>query len=271
VNVVEVLNAAKDEPLPAVQHELVKAFQEWLVSPERQRMDAWVRKGLRFYPSSLAYECDRSMALNFCKAEEGQGEGDPRLQITFDLGNGIHEVLQKRFAQFAVTRGWDFTDEVRIKPEENHWFVSGRVDGVLHLPLLNVRKGIEIKSINEEGFKALWKAPQDAHIIQGNVYVGLKNLDAMHYLYVNKNRSTFKEFVLPFDASRFQDTMSRLEGIIVLLQKGKLPTCGNCTRRCAFYDLNKRLPNAQMKDVTPDKGFTNEIYEALEDWSPRFL
>lgn len=246
--------------------ELVVQFQEWLVSEERFKADPWRNQGARFYPSSFAFKCDRSMALKFCKAPESSCDRDPRLEITFKLGDGIHGELQKLFLKFAAQQEWEFKDEVRIKPDENPWFISGRVDGEIYFPITDVTDGIEIKSINSNDFNALHKRAKKEHQEQGNIYVHLRDLRRIHYLYVNKDKSTFKEFIHYPDKELFKESMLRIEQIMVTMQDDRFPVCANCTRRCEFYGINKNNPDLKVEDIADA-----HIIKAITQFKPTFL
>ena len=265
------LKETSERPARIPKEEQVLAlFQEWLVSDERFKANLWRNRGGRFYPSGFGYECDRSLALKFCRAPEAPTDRDPRLEITFALGNGIHNVIQELFAEFSMAKGWLCEDEVRIKPDENPWFISGRVDIELTQPAWNRRRGVEIKSINNDGFNALHSKPQDKHIEQGNIYVGIRKLECMHYVYVNKDKSTFKEFVRPPDESLFEQTMLRPERILVSMQQNKFPSCDKCTRSCAFHQLNKQQPSLTVKDVVNENRDAH-IAAAIQSFAPVFL
>ena len=256
-------NKAVEEEKPV---SLVTQFQEWLVSEDRFKADPWRNQGARFYPSGFGYDCDRSMALKFCKAPTSPTDRDPRLEIIFKIGDGIHDQLQSLFEKFAKHRGWLFESEVRIKPDENPWFVSGRVDGILVQPLGPRRKGIEIKSINDRDFNALHKAPKREHIEQGNCYVGLKNLNEMHYIYVNKDKSTLKEFIQPPNEALFRESMSRLEHIVLTMQGNRFPVCANCTKRCEFHRINREQPDLMVEDIADAP-----VKKAIEDFKPTYV
>jgi hypothetical protein len=68
-----------------------------------------------------------------------------------------------------------FEKEALIDPETNSVAdvldISGHTDGIytITLPHLSVRFGIEIKSINDAGFKAT-KSVHPEHAVQGTIY-----------------------------------------------------------------------------------------------------
>jgi len=252
---------ATDQPAPATDIDLSKLLQQFLSTEEPRRYTP----GGRFYPSGLA-DCDRALGLHWLRAPETVAECDPRLQLTFLFGHSIHDTLQDIFAQIAAKKGWTFEREVKIDRLSNPWFISGRVDGILTIPLTNVTHGIEIKSINNEGYKSLWKAPKIEHVEQGNIYQGLKTIHHMHYLYVNKDKSTHKPFVVPFDTRLFRETMSRFERVLLTMQTGQLPSCDHCTSRCRFYGINREAPKANVNTFAHEGD-----RDDLENWRPTYL
>jgi hypothetical protein len=269
VRILDLLRNQRVRPKAHLPQELVKDFQKWLSSPafdvgtprhQRQRTGS-------FYPSKWG-DCDRSMALEFLKAPQNFVAHDPRLKITFEFGNALHESLQKLFRRHAEHKGWEFLDEVRITRDSNPWFVSGRIDGVHYRPMEDRRSSVEFKSINDSGFASLWNGPLNNHLTQGNLYLGLApySIDEMHYIYVNKNTSAMKEFVRPFDKGLFRHDLKRIEKILHGLQGNRLPVCHKCTPGCPFYDINCELQEPTVRQLADPA-----TLEDIKAFKPRFL
>jgi hypothetical protein len=68
----------------------------------------------------------------------------------------------------------------------------------------------------------------------------------------------------------FREDMSRIEEIMLLLQRGRIPKCSRCTRSCPFYDFNEMetVNNRRWKvaDVA-DAGILKDI----RNFEPKYL
>jgi CRISPR/Cas system-associated exonuclease Cas4 (RecB family) len=80
--------------------------------------------------------------------------------------------------------------------------IVGHADGEL---LIDGREYIlEIKSTNDRRFTAIQKAPNESHKKQVMTYMNVRKLKWAIILYYNKERASFKEFVIPYEESYFQ-------------------------------------------------------------------
>lgn len=173
-----------------------------------------------FHPSELYGACRRRLAYEFLQAPRNQIEIDPRLQLIFEVGHGVHYRLQRLARKMSEKNGWDFTAEVRITPQSNHWFIGGSCDGVWESD--DDLMGLEIKTINKNDFNALLK-PKREHTYQANIYQGTLHLPRMCFWYIAKDNSSMKEYIQPFNQKLFESQMSEVEDILAKLQKGVLP------------------------------------------------
>ena len=96
--------------------------------------------------------------------------------------------------------------EVGFSDEETSW--GGHVDAILDMGLvdpgcLNLSDEdrciiVDLKSINDYGWKALTGPPQD-HISQMQIYLSLSGLKEGRFIYENKNNQKLKEYVVMRD------------------------------------------------------------------------
>lgn len=173
-----------------------------------------------FMPYELFDACPRKMALNYMAAPPDPVSHGGQLSLIFEMGHAIHSLVQRSLEDVAKQQGWRFESEVKIHPDRNRWFISGRCDGVLYRG--GHSAGIEIKSINRKDFDTLY-SPLRSHIHQANLYRGLLRLDGMAILYFCKDNSKLKEFDVPFDDELFEKTLRKIEVILVRLQSGNWP------------------------------------------------
>lgn len=201
--------------------EFVPRFYEWLCSPAFDRLDTRSR-GV-FHPSAIIGDCRRALAYDFVHASKNEVRRDPRLQLIFEVGNGIHYQFQKLTAQMCVSRRLTFAAEFPIPRSSNPWFISGRMDGMIDGPDYPAPEGLEYKSINLSGFGRLFDRPLESAHHQGNLYLGLTWKSVMHYIYVCKDNSSIKEFIIPFDQAMFEEDVSTVESILLVMQRNKWP------------------------------------------------
>lgn len=250
-----------EEKNPDFDFNLVDELHEYLVSPEAQG----VRSTGSFNPSGLD-GCKRALAYNYLKAPVNEVHHEPRLMITFELGHYIHERFQNLFERMARRKQWEFIPEMRIIRTLNPWFVSGRCDGVFILDKW-YKEGVEIKSIHKDGFNRLYDRPLYEHQHQGNLYSGLLHFNRMTYLYVCKDNSQVKAFVVPFDRELFDATMEKIERILLKLQQRQLPK--RITPDC-------KDPKCKFRDVcwserTVEDLLHDDTRQELREWRPMIL
>lgn len=184
--------------------------------------------------------CGRSLYYGYIGAKS-ENSFEPRLRRIFDTGSGIHLQLQMYLHHYAKThkKTDKFQDEVAINPENNavadRYDISAHMDGLYEvtIPILHARTGLEIKSINDEGFKATKGAHQE-HIIQGTVYQACLDLPIMTFLYYDKNDSSLAEYVQVFDEDRWRAITEKLDYVRACAIEGTPPPqevtfgCRNC-------------------------------------------
>lgn len=174
------------------------------------------------HPSEISTsECDRKIAYGLI-GEEGQEKVDPKLRRIFDTGHVYHDLIQRALS-------WSFSDfraEVKVKNQDLR--IHGHCDGVLNA------EGLEIKTMGSNGFRKLTKAKTE-HIEQATIYGAILNLEAVTYLYVNKNDSDIRSFRVGVDRSVWHKVATRAESIIQVVNRGDLPdpidkpsTCKTC-------------------------------------------
>ncbi|CAB4131724.1 hypothetical protein UFOVP276_102 [uncultured Caudovirales phage] len=166
---------------------------------------------------------------------------DPRLRRIFDTGSAIHLQLQLYLAAYAKKhkKTEKFEDEVKICPENNpmadKYDISAHMDGLyeVNTPVSHIRAGVEIKTINTDGFKGT-SSPHAEHMIQGTVYQACLDLPVMIFLYYNKNDSSLAEYVMEFDDHRWCAIIDKLDYVRDCAMSKKEPKqeigfgCKNC-------------------------------------------
>lgn len=149
--------------------------------------------------------CGRLLYYRYV-GEEAQDKIPPRLRRIFDTGSAIHRQLQDYLHVIAKKTGGSetFVEEAkfdeRTSATANNFEIESTTDGIwtVSVPELEVRFGLEIKSMKDDLFKKL-NGPESYHVVQCHVYMACLDLPLMVVLYYNKNDSTLAEYVVLFD------------------------------------------------------------------------
>lgn len=139
-----------------------------------------------FYPSMLGNECDRYLYLAF-RGKLPQQEIASTTQRIFDTGSSLEDRMTKYFEQMGILKG----REIVVKSDSPP--ISGRADFLLtheeHQEIV-----LELKSINDKGFKNLYSKPKPEHALQLQIYLQLLDKAYGIVLYENKNDQKLKAF-----------------------------------------------------------------------------
>jgi hypothetical protein len=180
------------------------------------------------HASDAAHPCDRLLGALLLGYDLRAREPTPRLERIFENGHMMH--LRWQNAMMSLPAAY----AVEISPLLRCWPIVGEADAIIEHSEFG-RIIIELKSINDNGFKALRSTPQLAHIAQVGTYVGLDAAGASpHVWYENKNDQDVRAFcaaccpALHESASAFAATHERLLGIADAVAAGGLPNgCGD--------------------------------------------
>ena len=145
----------------------------------------WTTKDI-FYPSMLGNPCDRYLYLAYNGKLGDQVIGAKTARI-FDAGGSLEIRMKKYFERVGIFLASE--QPVRI----NNPPISGRYDFMLKHEEYG-RVILELKSINDNGFKALIDTPKPEHLVQLQIYLNLASVENGVVLYENKNDQTLKAF-----------------------------------------------------------------------------
>lgn len=139
-----------------------------------------------FYPSMLGNECDRYLYLAF-RGKLPQQDIASTTQRIFDTGSSLEDRMTKYFEKMRILKGREISVKCDSPP------ISGRADFLLvHEEYTDVV--LELKSINDKGFKNLYSKPKSEHAIQLQIYLQLMDKPYGIVLYENKNDQKLKAF-----------------------------------------------------------------------------
>ena len=154
-----------------------------------------------FYPSMLGNECDRYLYLAF-RGKLPQQDIASTTQRIFDTGSSLEDRMTKYFEKMGILKG----REIAVKSDSPP--ISGRADFLLvheeHTEVV-----LELKSINDKGFKNLYSKPKPEHAIQLQIYLQLMDKPYGIVLYENKNDQKLKAFQVKRSPKEWNDLVAR--------------------------------------------------------------
>lgn len=207
---------------------LLPKLDRYLIQKHAAEQESNERARGCIHPSEL-HKCVRAQVYHIIGAPENNESGaiDPKLARIFDNGHSVHARYQKYFTDMGITAkiidGKTSTGvEVGLGIKELN--VKGHADGILDMGELIV---IEIKSINERGFRELLKAKPE-HIRQTMLYMLKFKIKKGIVLYENKNTQETKEFLVIWDDKIIKELETRCATINYALINKQLPIREMC-------------------------------------------
>jgi len=220
-----------DEP-PSVVAEVFKSIDD----------DQKMRETRFFRPSGIG-GCLREGYYHYLKTVKKPERLPARIQLVFDQGSSIHEIVQKwlgksqRFFSAHEVNVWVPTLEV-----------FGHVDTVMIEMASMYAFMVEVKSINSDGFNRIAR-PKSEHRAQANLYLGLLRRLApwlqpwFVVLYYNKDNQSLREFKCRFNQKLFEKSMAWCAEIKEYIDNNDIPPYDprRCDEQiCRYVDICKK-------------------------------
>ena len=183
---------------------------EWILSSLSEHLghtNTRVNKGV-FYPSNLGNPCNRMLYLAYNGLLPSQFI-EPTLQRIFDCGDYLGHRFEKYFEQMGIL----LATESPVRCDDP--VISGRIDFIFKHKE-HAQAVVELKSINDRGFKALLDKPKADHLIQTQIYLHLSKIDYGFVLYENKNNQEVKAFAVNYDPKVWAQIQERCYTIMKL-------------------------------------------------------
>jgi CRISPR/Cas system-associated exonuclease Cas4 (RecB family) len=188
------------------------------------------REQHRFYITD-AGKCGRAVFFKFKNVP--REKMTPEVLRMFDHGDYVQMQILNTLFSLGVVRA----SEINIPPQE---MISGRADAIITLN--NELYVVDFKSMNSMIFQKL-EAAKEENINQIQLYLHFFKIPKGILLYMNKNTSQLKEFVINYDPLRCQKLLNdlaqikaKIEGDIVPLRLPDYPDNWQC-RYCQFKDI----------------------------------
>lgn len=177
------------------------------------------RAGRKIHPSTLRSDCTRRIVYELSGVRPtDRPHIEPKTQRTFDTGTFWHTYLQSKLLE----SGRLVRMEVPVVSEE--LMINGRADGLLEFTVAatEVLVLLEIKTINSYGFGRL-SGPMEHHLFQASIYATILGVKKILFLYVNKDTSELKEYLVPVDLEMFNEAVEIITEIKEYLAAEELP------------------------------------------------
>ncbi len=146
---------------------------------------------------------------------------DPKKGKYFYLGGLLHDFMAEVLESPKNTEVKLLEKEVSLKIRQPNFVVSGRLDDVFMLTADGRRFILEVKST---GLKLGWMdAPQDAHVMQLQLYLHAHEVKEGVILYLEKNSLEGKWFTVNYDRNAAEAAIARFAELDSKLKSGALP------------------------------------------------
>lgn len=179
-----------------------------------------------FHPSSLLEDCPRRLTYDLLKTAPTDAiirPISPALQRIFDVGSWYHLYIQN----ILYTTGLLEQAEVPVINTEK--YINGKADGVFFKKVFGKKTVLEIKSMNHWNFqKAIFK-PFKKHEFQASLYGRELDAELILFLYIDKDTSEMKEFLVPVNEEMLAQADKKMNLIVDCVKTKTLPArkCGD--------------------------------------------
>lgn len=179
-----------------------------------------------FHPSQLLDGCERQMYYDLtgtAPSDTPPRGVDGKLQRIFDLGTWHHLYVQSILYELGLLE----RAEVPVVNKEK--YLSGSADGVFKPEVFGERVVLEIKTMNDFQFKKAVFKPFDKHEFQASIYARELGIRKVLYLYINKNTSEMKEFLVDVNADQLELADRKMNRVIKAVKTKTVPerACGD--------------------------------------------
>lgn len=193
-----------------------------------------------FHPSQLLDGCPREFAYELKRTAPTDSVYHSiggSLQRTFDVGTWYHVYMQ----MILYRTGLLAQAEVPVINKEK--YLNGKADGVFKEEVFGEKVVLEIKTMNSWNYgKAVFR-PFKKHEFQASLYARELGAKKVLYLYINKDTSEIKEFLMPINEEQLALADAKMTTVLEAIKTGTMPkrTCKEKTcdaaMACAFATL----------------------------------
>jgi len=196
----------------------------------------------RYYPSEVG-NCLRKLWYSYKYPQEI----DSDLRKIFEAGNIIHgfvvEVLKSEKNKDVKL----VKSEMPFKIDAKDFVVSGRVDDLVFVKVLEKNVLVEVKSTKDV---SSIKTPQTNHVMQLTFYMYATGVHDGVILYIDKNNLKSKVFEVKFDHKKGNEIFDRFIFLHEHLKKDELPESEakkvkDMSWMCKFCEYREKCDNSE--------------------------
>lgn len=173
-----------------------------------------------FHPSQLLDGCPRQMAYDLGRVEPTDRISRPigaELQRTFDVGTWYHVYMQMILYRTGLL------EQAEVPVVNKGKYLNGKADGVFKKEVFGEKVVLEIKTMNNWNFsKAIFK-PFKKHEFQASLYARELGAKKVLYLYINKDTSEIREFLMPINEEQLALADKKMGKVITHVKDKTLP------------------------------------------------
>lgn len=193
-----------------------------------------------FHPSQLLDGCMRQMTYDLMKTPPTDRISRPigaELQRTFDVGTWYHLYIQ------CILYRIGYLEQAEVPVVNKEKYLNGKADGVFKEEVFGEKVVLEIKTMNNWNFSKAVFRPFKKHEFQASLYARELGAKKVLYLYINKDTSEMREFLMPISEEQLAIADKKMESVISHVKEKTLPT-----RTCSdkFCDNALACPFASL-------------------------
>ena len=193
-----------------------------------------------FHPSQLLDGCMRQMTYDLMGIAPTDRVTRPigaELQRTFDVGTWYHIYMQCILYRIGLL------EQAEVPVVNKEKYLNGKADGVFKKEVFGEKVVLEIKTMNNWNFtKAVFK-PFKKHEFQASLYARELGAKKVLYLYINKDTSEIREFLMPINEEQLAIADKKM-GTIIEHVKEKTLLAKSCSDK--FCDNALACPFASL-------------------------
>lgn len=169
-----------------------------------------------FHPSQLMTQCKRFMCYDLLgtpPSDKIVSRGiSGALQRTFDVGTWYHVYTQNILYKIGLL------EQAEVPVNNPDKFISGSADGMFKTEVFGEPVVLEIKTMNDLFYKRAIFRPFKKHEFQASIYARELGAKKVLYLYINKNTSEMKDFLMPIDEAQLADADKIMNQVITTVK-----------------------------------------------------
>lgn len=197
-----------------------------------------------FHPSQLLDGCSRAFAYELLNIppEHKVRKISPAVQRIFDVGTWYHVYIQNILYEQGVL------EQAEVPVVNKEKFIDGKADGVFKPEVFGGEKVLlEIKTMNTWNFSKAVFRPFKKHEFQASIYARELGATKVLYLYINKDTSEIREFLMPLNDEQLEIADKKMGEVIKHVKAGTLP------RKSCDTDLCDKAINCAYRNICFEK------------------